>query len=389
MAFAQSQRLTALPPYPLAEVARKKRAALDEGRDVIDFGVGDPAEPAYPFVIETMTSALRKPAHHKYELGGGLPEFRRTIADFFQRRYGVGLDPQREVLALIGSKEGIGHLPLGLVDPGQTVLVPSPGYPAYHAATVFAGGRPHTLELRARHGWLPDLEAIPVDVAHAAVLMFLNYPNNPTGACASLDFLGQAVDFARRNNIVLAHDAAYNELYFTSEKPPSVLQVPGARDVAIEFHSASKTFNMTGWRVGFAVGNADVIDILRRIKANIDSGVFGAIQEAAWTAYAGLDQPEVVAAREEYRQRAEVLCEALQTLGFQAQPPLATFYVWARVPEGCTSMDVCTRLLDEADIVGVPGDGFGAGGGGYVRFSVSVPTERIRTAAERMRGLRW
>lgn len=389
MIGAPSERLTALPPYPLAEVDRKKRAALQAGRDVIDFGVGDPDEPTYPFILQAMQGALAKTRNQKYELGGGLPEFRRRIAAFFERRYGVELDPQREVLALIGSKEGLAHLPLALVNPGQTVLVPSPGYPVYHASTVFAGGQPYTLQLSAKQGWLVDFAAIPADVARQAVLMFVNYPNNPTGACADLDFLRRAVEFARRHDVVLAQDAAYNELYLDDDPPPSVLQVPGAREVAVEFHSASKTFNMTGWRVGFVVGHAQVIEALRRVKSNIDSGVFGAVQEAVAEAYAGIDRPELAAARRMYRDRAELLCEGLRACGFAAEPPRATFYVWAHVPPRYDSAAACNKLLDEADVVCAPGAGFGAAGEGYLRFSLGVPTERIRVAAERMRALKW
>jgi len=389
MTFRRSARLEALPPYLFAEVDRQNRAAIQAGRDVIDFGVGDPDCPTYPFILEAMNRALAKPALHRYPLGGGMPEFRTAVARFFQKRYGVELNAQSEVVALIGSKEGIGHLPLAVVNPGQTVIVPAPGYPVYLAGTIFAGGTPYTLELSARHGWLPDFDAIPADVARQATLMFINYPNNPTGAIADLDFFRRAVDFARRNDILIAQDAAYNEMFYGTDRPPSILQVPGARDVAIEFHSASKTFNMTGWRVGFAVGNADVISALTAIKSNLDSGVFGAIQESAIAAYDGLDRPELEAARRMYAERAELLCGALRSLGFSATPPPATFYVWAGVPSGCDSRTVCTRLLEEANVVGIPGAGFGPAGEGYVRFSLSVPTERIRAAVERMRALRW
>ena len=281
MTFARSDRLRALPPYPLAEIDRKKRAAVAAGRDVIDFGIGDPDQPTYDFIVEAMNQAMRKPERQKYPFGGGIPEFRREIAAFFTRRYGVKLDPQREVLALIGSKEGIAHLPLAVVNPGQPVLVPEPAYPAYNAGTIFAGGVPHVFKLIAERRWLPDLDAIAADVAQAAPLMFLNYPNNPTGATATLDFFRQAVDFARRHNVLIAQDAAYNELYYTDDRPPSILQVPGAREVAVEFHSASKTFNMTGWRVGWACGNRDLIAGLGRMKSNVDSGIFTAIQRAA------------------------------------------------------------------------------------------------------------
>lgn len=389
MGFEQSQRLHALPPYLFAEIDRKKRAAIEAGRDVIDFGVGDPDQPTYPFILDAMGRALQNPSRHRYPLGGGLPEFRRSIAGFMQGRYGVELNPQAEILALIGSKEGIGHLPLAMVDPGQTVIVPAPGYPVYYASTIFAGGQPYVIDLDPQQGWRLDFGAIPQEVARDAALMFLNYPNNPTGACVDLDYFGEAVEFARMNDVIIAHDAAYNELYYDENPPPSILQVGGAREVAIEFHSASKTFNMTGWRIGFVAGHAQVVEALGRVKANLDSGVFGAIQDAAAEAYSEIDRPEIIAARKEYRSRAELLCSGLKSLGFQAEPPAATFYVWARVPAGMDSISVCTRLLDEADVVGVPGKGFGRVAEGYVRFSVSVPTERIRAAVERMRALKW
>ena len=278
---------------------------------------------------------------------------------------------------------------MALVSPGQIVLVPSPGYPVYRAGTVFAGGQPYIVPLTEKTGWLPDFDAIPRDVAQKAVLMFLNYPNNPTGAVADLAFFERAVAWARQHEVFLAQDAAYNEMNLTEERAPSILQVAGAREVAIEFHSASKTFNMTGWRVGFAVGNADAIAALAAVKANYDSGVFGAVQEAACEAYANIDRPELHEMRALYRQRAELLCAALRGLGFEAAPPKATFYIWARVPKGTDSMTVCNRLLEEVDVVGVPGVGFGPTGEGYVRFALSVPTERITAAVERMRKLKW
>ncbi len=389
MTLIRSERLQALPPYLFAEIDRKRRAARAAGHDVIDFGVGDPDQPTHEFIIERMIQAVRKPENHVYPLGGGSAEFRRQVAAFVRRRYGVEVDPQREVLALIGTKEGIGHLPLALVNPGQTVLVPSPGYPVYRVGTVFAGGEPYLMELTEETGWLPDFDRIPTEVTRNAVLMFLNYPNNPTGATATREFYERAVAFAMRRNLWIAQDAAYNELYLDAERPPSILEVPGARDVAIEFHSASKTFNMTGWRVGFAVGNAELIAALASVKANLDSGVFGAVQEAACEAYAGSERPELERMRELYRQRAEVLCTGLRRLGFGAAPPRATFYVWARVPSGYDSMTVCNRLLDEAHVVGVPGVGFGPTGEGYVRFALNVPVERIRVALERMGSLKW
>lgn len=389
MALTRSKRLQALPPYLFAEIDRKRRAARAGGRDVIDFGVGDPDQPTHAFIVDQMAEAIRKPENHVYPLGGGGAEFRRQMAAFFQRRYGVELDPTREILALIGTKEGIGHLPLALVDPGQTVLVPSPGYPVYRASTIFAGGEPYLMELTEANGWLPNFDEIPGEVARNAALMFLNYPNNPTGAVATREFFERAIAFAMRRDLLIAQDAAYTELYLGDERPPSILEIPGGRDVAIEFHSASKTFNMTGWRVGFAAGNAEMIAALAAVKANLDSGVFAAVQEAACAAYDRFDGPEVAQMRTLYRERAAVLCEGLNQLGFQARPPTATFYVWTRVPPGTDSMTACNRMLDEADVVAVPGIGFGPTGEGYLRFALNVSTERIRVALDRLRTIQW
>lgn len=389
MPFSLPQRLASLPPYLFIDIDRKRRAALAAGRDVINFGVGDPDQPTPGFIIDRLERAARNPVHHRYPPDGGLPEFRQQAAEFFRRRYGVELDPQREVLGLVGSKEGLGHLPLAVVNPGRTVLIPDPGYPVYRAATLFAGGTPYAMQLSEANGWLPDLGAIPADVARSAVLMFLNYPNNPTGAVASREFFEHAVAFARRTELILAHDAAYSEVYFGGERPPSVLEVEGARDVAVEFHSLSKTFNMTGWRLGFTAGNAEVLAALARVKANVDSGAFGAIQEAGIAAYAGIDRPEIGATRELYRQRAEALCTGLRSIGFRVAPPKATFYVWAGVPAGYDGLQVANKLLDEAFVVCIPGVGFGEAGAGYVRFALTVDVDRIATAIERLRKLQW
>ncbi len=390
MDFSPAQRLQRLPPYLFAEIDRRKRAAIAAGRDIIDFGVGDPEQPTYAYIRERMRQALDDPANHRYPLGGGSPAFRQAIAAFFRRRYGVTIAPDREVLALLGSKEGLGHLTLAVVDPGQTVLIPDPGYPVYHSSTIFAGATPHVMPLTEQRGWLPDLDAIPTAVARAAKLMYLNYPNNPTGAMASREFFAQAVAFARRHNIILAHDAAYNDMYFDErDRPPSVLEVPEAREVAVELHSLSKTFNMTGWRIGFAVGNADVLAALAKIKANLDSGVFGAIQEAGIEAYAGIDRPERTQVLRLYRQRADILAQGLREMGFRVAPPRATFYIWAGLPRGYDSMAAAARLLEEADIVCVPGVGFGPSGDGYIRFALTVDTERTHAAIVRMRKLRW
>lgn len=388
MPFTPPARIAALPPYLFVDIDRRKRAAIAAGKDVISFGVGDPDLPTPAFIVERMKAAIAEPANHRYPHDLGYPGFRAEVAKFFQRRYGVSLDAEREILTLIGSKEGLGHLALAVLNPGDVSLIPDPGYPVYRSATLFAGGVAHVMPLHEERQWLPDLSAIPGDVARRAKLMYVNYPNNPTGAFSSRRFLEEAVAFCRTHDIVLCQDAAYNEMYF-DERAPSVLEIPGAKDVAVELHSLSKTFNMTGWRLGFAVGNADVLASLARIKSNLDSGQFSAIQEAGSEAYAGIERPEVLAGRETYKQRAIALAAGLGELGFGVQRPRATFYVWARTPNGCGSMDATTRLLDEAAVVCIPGTGFGQGGEGYVRFAVTVSVERIAEALRRMKAMKW
>lgn len=389
MPVEPSARLRALPPYLFVEIDRKKQALRAAGRDVIDLGIGDPEQPTPGFVVERLKQAADDPANHRYPPGHGCPAFRRQAAEFLERCHGVRLDPEREILTLSGSKEGLGHLPLALVDPGQVVLIPDPAYPVYRAGTLFAGGVPHELPLTEQKGWLPDLAAVPTEVARQAVLMYLNYPNNPTGACAPRAFFEQAVAFAREHEIIIAHDAAYAEVYLSDDRPPSILEIPGAREVAVEFHSASKTFNMTGWRLGFAAGNAEVLNALGRIKSNLDSGQFAAVQEAGIAAYAGFERPEVVEMRALYRERARVLGAGLRAVGFRVAEPRATFYIWAGVPDGYDGFGTAHKLLDEAAIVCVPGEGFGRCGAGYVRFALTVGTDRVRTAVERIRELKW
>ncbi len=388
-----ADRLSELPPYLFVEIDRRKREAIAAGRDVIDFGVGDPDLPTHGFIVERMADAVRQPANHRYPLGLGTLEFRKAAAQFFERRFGVGLDPQSEVLALIGSKEGLGHFPTAVVNPGQVVLIPDPGYPVYTGGTIFAGGKCHYMALTEDRGWLPALEDIPADVRRAARLMYLNYPNNPTAACATLSFFEQAVAFAREHRILVAQDAAYSEVYFHADRPPpSILQVDGAKDVAVEFHSLSKMFNMTGWRVGFAVGNPEALAALARVKNNIDSGVFGAVQEAAIEALRGLQRPEVqahIGPNGVYRRRRDVLVGGLREAGWSVAQPEATFYVWARCPKGTDSMGAAARLLRDADVVAIPGVGFGAGGEGYVRFALTVEEKRIAQAVARLRLLHW
>jgi len=386
MKFNRAQRLVALPPYLFAEIDRRKKAARAAGEDVIDFGVGDPDQPTPPFIVSALKRAAEDGRNHGYPLGWGMPAFREAAAGWFARRFKVELDPASEVLMLIGSKEGLGHMPLAALDPGDVSLIPSPGYPVYRGATVFAGGRPVDMPLRAENHWLPDLQAVPDDVARAAKLMFLNYPNNPTAAVAGLEFFERAVDFARRHDILIVQDAAYSELSYAAP-PPSILQVAGGRQCAVEFHTLSKTFNMTGWRIAFAVGNPQALAALGAIKANMDSGQFGAIQIAAAEALDNADHVAVRAMVDLYRERRDVLVDGLAALGYEIDKPSATFYVWMPVPRGYDSMGFASRLFEEAHVVVVPGIGFGQYGEGYVRFSLNVPTERIQEALQRLSKL--
>lgn len=390
MAFQRAARLDQLPPYLFIEIDKKKREAIAAGKDVISFGVGDPDRPTPAFIIDRMKSAIYEPANHQYPLGSGSPEFRKTVANFMQARFGVTLNPANEVLALIGSKEGIGHLPLGVLNPGDVALVPSPGYPVYESSTIFAGGIPYTMPLTADRGFLPDLDAIPADVLARTRLMFINYPNNPTGAVAGLDFFQKCVTLAKKHDFLICSDAAYTETYFDeSDRPHSILEVAGAKDVAVEMHSLSKTFNMTGWRVGFAVGHAEALSALAKIKGNVDSGVFTAVQDAAITAIERIDGPEVADIRNTYRQRRDALVPHLKELGFGVDMPRATFYVWARCPKGIDSMKCATRILEETAIVAIPGIGFGKHGDAFVRFALTVDVDRIRVATGRLAEMTW
>ena len=381
MAIELADRLKRLPPYLFAQLDEAKARQLARGVDVIDLGVGDPDLPTPKPIIDRMKKAVENPQHHRYPSYEGMLSFREAVARWYKKRFGVDLDPQGEVITLIGSKEGIGHIPLAFVNPGEVVLVPDPGYPVYGGATILAGGEPFNVSLKEEKGFLPDLSSIPGDVLARARLMFLNYPNNPTAAVASLDFFKEAVDFAREHGIILCHDAAYSEMYY-GEPPCSILEVEGARDVAIEFHSLSKTFNMTGWRIGMAVGNPAVIQGLKKVKTNIDSGAFQAIQEAGIEALDG--QHGVDDMRRVYRERRDLFVGELKKAGFQVEAPQATFYVWFPVPHGTDSITFATRALEEAGVVITPGVGFGSHGEGYVRAALTVSKERLEEAAQRL-----
>lgn len=387
MEFRRSRALRALPPYLFIEIDKKKKQALAAGVDLVDLGVGDPDRPTPPLLIRALQRASLKAANHQYPLGSGMPAYRQAVAAWFKRRFNVTLDGASEVLATIGSKEAIGHFPIAFVNPGDRVLCPDPGYPVYAAGARFVGAVPLPMPLLRENNFLPDFSAIDKAQLKRARLMWLNYPNNPTAATCDLAFFKKAVDFCRKHSIILAHDMAYSEVYEGSSKPPSVLQVPGAKDVAIEFHSLSKTFNMTGWRIGFAVGNRQLIAGLASAKGNLDSGVVSAVQEMG---VAALNAPDTLAksVRSVYAKRREILVGGLIKAAYEVFPSRAAFYVWIRVPRGHTSAEFCGLLLDKAGIVATPGNGFGACGEGYFRLTLTAPEARLKLAVRRLAALK-
>ncbi len=385
MRFAK--RIEKLPPYLFAEISRKIAEKRSQGVDVISFGIGDPDMPTPEHVIESLREASLDAANHHYPATEGLPELRQAIADWYERRFGVSLDPEREVAPLIGSKEGIGHIALCFIDPGDVALVPDPGYPVYAMGTLLAGGEAYYLPLREEDGFLPELEAVPEEVLRRARVLWLNYPNNPTGAVADIAFFERAAAFAREHGLALLHDGPYSEVAFEGYRPPSFLEAEGAREVGIEFHSLSKSYNMTGWRIGMAVGNAEIIGALTRVKDNLDSGIPQAIQRMAIAALEG-PQGCIEEQNRVYQRRRDRLVAALRGLGLRVSPPKASLYVWARVPEGFMSEEFATRLLDDAGVAVTPGVGYGPSGEGYVRLSLTIPDERLEEGVRRLEGLR-
>lgn len=381
-----ASRLDRLPPYLFVDINRKIAEKQARGEDIISFAIGDPDLPTPAHIIECMCQAAHDPVNHRYPETAGLPALRQAIAEWYEKRFGVTLDPDKEVLPLIGSKEGIGHMALCFIEVGDIALVPDPGYPPFSLGTILAGGKPYSMLLTEENGFLPDLQAIPEKIASKAKLMWLNYPNNPTGAVADMDFFERAVHFARQHNLAICHDAPYTEVFFDNFKPPSFMQVAGAKQVGVEFHSLSKTYHMTGWRIGMVVGNAEMIDALFRVKSNLDSGVPQAIQQAAIEALRG---PQDCIAEHNLilQRRRDRLVQALTEIGLQARIPKATFYVWAEVPQNYTSVGFTTELLDETGIAVTPGTGYGSGGEGYVRFSLTIPDERLGQGIERL--LSW
>lgn len=384
----KARRINELPPYLFAEIDRKKREALAREVDLIDLGVGDPDIPTPPKVVEKLMEAASKPVNHRYPSSAGLPQYRQAVAGWYQKRFGVKLDPEKEVVSLIGSKEGIGNMATAFVDPGDLVLVASPCYPVYYIGTSFCGGKNYFLPLVKKNHFLPDLDAIPEAVARQAKMLWINYPNNPTAAVAEKEFFAEVMDFAHRYNIIICHDAAYTEMGFDGYRPMSFLEIDGAKEVGIEFHSLSKTFNMTGWRVGMAVGNKDLVGGLAQVKSNVDSGIFQAVQEAAIEALS-LGEEIVEPSRRIYQERRDLLVSGLRAAGFDCETPRATFYVWVAVPKGLTSAQFTAKLLDQGGVVTTPGNGFGEAGEGYVRFTICVDKERLREVTERIRQVRF
>jgi len=386
--FEKADRLKQLPPYLFKEIDRKKAEIMAKGVDIIDLGVGDPDLPTPNHIIEEMKQAVCDPANHRYPSYSGMNDFKETVAGWYQERFGVDLDPDREVVSLIGSKEGLAHFPLAFIDPGDIALVPTPAYPVYHIATLFAGGESFFMPLLNRNDYLPDLNKIPQSVAERAKILFINYPNNPTAAVADLRFFEEVVAFAQKYQIIVCHDAAYTEMSFDGYRPPSFLEAKGAKEVGVEFHSLSKTFNMTGWRIGFAVGNEQGMEGLGAIKSNIDSGVFQAVQMAGIKALQG-DAACVKEMTQVYQERRDIVVQGLRDSGFQVTSPKATFYLWVQVPEGYSSAQLATRLLEEAGVVVTPGNGFGEPGEGYFRIALTQRKERLKEALDRLNKMRF
>ena len=389
MQFAK--RLEKIPPYLFAEIDRKRMELIAQGIDIINMGVGDPDKPTPAHILQAMHEAIEDPGTHNYPPYQGTQEFREAAVQWMEKRFGVkGLDPDQEIVSSIGSKEAIHNTFLAFVEPGDYTLIPDPGYPVYRSSTLFAGGEPYTMPLTPERGFLPDLEAIPEAVARQTKLLWINYPSNPTGAIASLEFFEKLVAFCRKNDILLCHDHAYAEMAYDGYKPPSVLEVPGAKDVTVEFHSLSKAYNMTGWRIGFAVGNAKGIQGLRQVKSNVDSGVFKAIQRAAIAGFSTTEE-ELQSVISVYQNRRDILIQGLQSLGWPISPPKATLYVWTPVPPGYSSADFVTLLLEKCGIIVPPGNGYGAAGEGFFRIALTVPEERLIEGIHRMKdaGIRY
>ncbi len=377
-------RIQALPPYLFARIERKIQEAKEKGIDIISLGIGDPDQPTPGFVIDKIVEQVKNPLNHQYPSSVGMLEYRSAVADWYRKRYHVDIDPKTEVVTLIGSKEGIANVNYCYVNPGDINLVPDPGYPVYGIGTLLAGGEPYYMPLTKENKFLPDLEAIPEEVAKRAKILWINYPNNPTGAVATLEFFRKVVAFAKRHDLLVCHDHAYSEVAFDGYQPPSFLEAEGAKEVGIEFNSLSKPFNMTGWRIGWAAGNAQVIETLGRYKSNVDSGAFQAVQYAGM---AGLlsDLSSIEKMKRIYTERRDILIDGLNSMGWNLEKPQATFYVWAPVPKGYTSAEFTETVLEKAGVIITPGNGYGSYGEGYFRMSLTIETNLIEKALDRLK----
>ncbi|RMF95467.1 MAG: LL-diaminopimelate aminotransferase [Candidatus Schekmanbacteria bacterium] len=382
-----SNRLDALPPYLFAELDRLKAQAISEGKDVIDLGIGDPDTPTPSHIIEALKKAAENPENHRYPSYVGMLKYREACARWIKKRFGVDFDPENEVISLIGAKEAVANLPFAFINPGDIVLIPNPGYPVYFSSTIFSGGEPYIMPLKEENNFLPDFDSIPEDALNKAKLMFINYPNNPTSVTADIDFYNNAVEIAYKYNIIICHDAAYSEMSFDGYKAPSIFNADGAKDVAIELHSMSKTYNMTGWRIGFAIGGEKIIKGFSKIKTNIDSGVFQAIQYAGIEA---LDNGEADIERMSniYSERRKIMEDGLRAVGFDIVPTKATFYMWVKCPKGYDSKSLSTKFLEDTAIVVTPGIGFGKYGEGYFRIALTSDKERLQEACRRLKNLK-
>jgi len=384
--FKLSKKIQSLPPYLFLEIDKAKRQARAEGRDIIDLGIGDPDQPTPKFIIDALSQAALDPANHRYALDQGCLLLRSAIKDWYKKRFNVNLNPDTEILPLIGSKEGIAHFPLAFLNSGDFSLVPDPCYPPYKGGTILAGGRPFLMPLLEQNNFLPDLKKISFFTLRKARIIFVNYPNNPSGACASDEFYKELIEFATKNKIIIISDLAYSEMTYDGYKPRSLLEFPGARGVVIEFHSLSKTYNMTGWRIGWACGNSGLVSALAKVKSNIDSGIFSAIQLAGVAALNG-PQDYLKSMCQLYQERRDVLINGLNALGWNVVKPKATFYVWIKIPTKENSISFAARLLKDANIVATPGIGFGKYGEGYIRMALTVPSDRIKVALERIKKI--
>ena len=378
-----AKRVQDLPPYLFVGISKAIAKKKEQGIDVISFGIGDPDIPTPKKVLDRLKKASNVPAHHRYPESEGLPEFRKAVADFYKSRFGVDLDYNNEIINLIGAKEGIAHAPLCIIDPGDKALVPNPAYPVYEIGTMFAGGETVYVDLLEKNNFLIDFTSIDTKLAKEAKMLWINYPNNPTGAIAHLDFFNEAVVFCKEFDIALMHDACYTEVTYDDYVAPSLLQIPEAKDISIEFHSLSKTANMTGWRVGTAAGNPDLINALMRVKSNIDSGLSQAIQEMGIEALS-LSKDWINANNEIYKKRRDKVVATLKEIGLDANAPKATLYIWTKIPNGYTSASFTEKLLEEVNVVVTPGSGYGTAGEGYIRLSLTIPDEQIDEGLKRL-----